>query len=239
MENYINNLVENLDDFLKDTASIFMNEVDEYNAHSGNYSYFASERMLSDLSNNYLASLFFENQKINLKLAVSEFPINIIDPKSKLSIVSSEVGGNKSGASWNKCFVDGYFKIENNGENYHLFLEYKMQNVFNYVDLATDYLKYKLYTYKCGLKTIFGYIIFKKENNYPSIIENSNKKFCYLKKNISSQDIYDTRVYIYDENNVVSDDNIVKLPELVKSMDKFSKYGSDLIDINNKDCSIS
>ena len=195
MDKYINSLIDDLDEFLKCSSVDFENEVREYNTNSENHAYFASERMLSNLSNHYLSSLLMEKHNFNIKLALSEFPINILNSSSKLNVVSSETAEvDLKNIKWNRCYVDGYFKIETDEENYHIFLEYKMQNIFDYIDLAKDYLKYKLYTYNCNLNTIFGYVIFKKEDNYPSIIENTNKKFCYLKKNISPQDIYDTRI---------------------------------------------
>ena len=133
MDKYINSLIDDLDEFLKCSSVDFENEVREYNTNSENHAYFASERMLSNLSNHYLSSLLMEKHNFNIKLALSEFPINILNSSSKLNVVSSETAEvDLKNIKWNRCYVDGYFKIETDEENYHIFLEYKMQNIFDY-----------------------------------------------------------------------------------------------------------
>lgn len=72
-----------------------------------------------------------------------------------------------------------------------------MQNDFEFIDLATDFLKYKLYTDKNNENTIFIYVIFDKNENYPTILNGDTEQFLYIKDIIRETQFKEKKVFIY------------------------------------------
>ena len=229
----MNRFVDELDEHMKLFSKKYLREIEEYKK-SGNNTYICYERLLSNEVNNFIANYIDNIKNVDLLLSVSEFPIKINNEKN-LANLKKEVDINNLKHTWDVCFVDGYFKCLINGENKHFFVEYKLQNNFIYADLATDFLKYKLYTQHFTSDSIFVYVIFKKEENYPSVLNRGNKYYL-LPKEIARDTLYDSNIYIYNEKNyTLHDEKIKKLPELVKKMNQFSKYSSELIELKENE----
>lgn len=121
------------------------------------------------------------------------------------------------------CVVDGYFKIDKfiNDKTKHIFVEYKMQDNFEFIDLATDFLKYKLYTDKNNEDTIFIYVIFDKKENYPSILNEDAEQYLYIKDIIRETQLKEKKVFIYqpDSSKQLDAEQTKKVEETLKVLD--------------------
>lgn len=244
MEKIINGLIPKLDKHLEVLKKRYTEEVNDYITNSKNKTNFIYERMLSVLSNNYLASVFSTTQGIDLLLDVSEFPIELENmTKEIVKELRKEVDFYGSIPKWNKCYIDGYFKLKINNTVNHLFVEYKINDKFKYSDLAKDFLKYKLYTYECKIETAFCYIVFDSNKDYPSILS-QNQNFCILDSTISRKEQLQSNVFFHKGNiNAIDEDSYKKLNSLVlhtsqfsKRTDKLSNFkGSELSCLSNKD----
>ena len=119
------------------------------------------------------------------------------------------------------CLNDFYFP---NTKNY-LFIEYKLQKKLGYAELATDYLKYKLYTKNSKNNTIFAYVLFKKKDNYPSIIVSNDRYYSMLEKEINEEVLETSGVYLYVSNDNKQNDN---LEEMYEEFDSISKKVNEI-----------
>lgn len=234
MNSLLVKLIDDLDFDIKIFSKKFNIEMYDYNNGSTNKAYLCYERMLSIVSNNCLAKHLELMSDYQLLFYVSELPIKINSAfNENIDDLKNEVGYYKKTPTWDYCVVDGYFKLRQNENIYHAFIEYKLQNIFVYADLATDYLKYKLYTYEAKINSFFAYIIFNKDEDYPSIIDVSNK-YCLLNKTISKGELENSKIYIYENNGVTEkDDNYEQLIKTSKIMDSFTKYGAELLKVRN------
>ena len=234
MSSLLIKLIDDLDLELKFFAKKFNIQMYDYNNLSTNKSYLYYERMLSIECKNYLAKHLKLIPEYQLLFYVSELPIKINSAfKENIEDLKNEVGFYRKTPRWDYCVVDGYFKLKQNEDIYHTFMEYKLQNMFVYADLATDYLKYKLYTYNAKMNSFFVYIIFNKDKEYPSIIDDSNK-YCLLNKLISKSTLDNSRVYIYKSNSdIEKKGNYDQLIKTSKIMDSFSRFGAELLKVRN------
>lgn len=194
-------IIKDIDREINIFAQKFDREKKDFDTLTSNLSFICNERTMS----------FFTNERINKNLSANGFPVvlyvnefaiefkNGLDQTS-FNIIKSEVEKSKKTKPWNKCFVDGYFKVENlmpNDDITHLFVEYKMDNSFVYLELANDFLKYKAITYKNESNTAFVYVIFDKKELYPTILS-QHPHLAFLRKKIKSKTITGTKkVYIY------------------------------------------
>lgn len=143
----------------------------------------AVERTIAIVANKYIKEYIALNS--NLKFYADEFQITFNVDKKDIDEQIKKVDGIVEKNSWNNCYVDGYFEYECDGKNINLFVEYKMQSKFSFAKLATDFLKYKLYTHKSTANSIFAYIIFDKNEMYPSILDSTVEKYVYLEEYIT------------------------------------------------------
>ena len=144
MNSFLMKLIDDLDFDINFFSKKFNVQMNDYNNASTNKAYLLYERMLSIECNNYLANHLKLIPEYQLLFYVSELPIKINSAfKEKIEDLKNEVGFYRKIPSWDYCVVDGYFKLKQNEYIYHAFIEYKLQNMFVYADLATDYLKYK------------------------------------------------------------------------------------------------
>ena len=153
------------------------------------YEYFKKENNYST----YLEELQIELPKLNIK---------------ENSEIDNEVAINKNKPS-NYVYIDSYFQIcDINNKKMHLFIEYKLSNQFEYSKLAYDYLKYKLYTKKNDTNSIFIYVIFDKKENYPTI-KSKPPHYIYLDKYIKKENFLnnENRVFIYINKNISNNPN--------------------------------
>ena len=205
----INSTILYLDNEIKQYAVVFNTEKQDFNNLTQNISYIENERTIAFYTNHRIND-FLIRQGYHVPLFANEFSIKINNglDNSLFKTLISEVAKAKQVVPWKRCYVDGYFKITNfiyENSVSHLFVEYKMDNKFVYLDLANDYLKYKAITYVNDSGTIFVYAIFKRRANYPSILSASAPHYEFIGKNISSASVSGTkRVYIYLPGNQIS-----------------------------------
>lgn len=174
------------------------------------YEYFKKENNYST----YLEELQIELPKLNIK---------------ENSEIDNEVAINKNKPS-NYVYIDSYFQIcDINNKKMHLFIEYKLSNQFEYSKLAYDYLKYKLYTKKNDTNSIFIYVIFDKKENYPTI-KSKPPHYIYLDKYIKKENFLnnENRVFIYINKNISNNPNSMLLEkkeiEIYNELNKINIY---------------
>ena len=194
-------LIKDIDKEINDYAQIFDKEKKDIDSLTSNASYICNERTMSCFANEQI-NKYFNSSGFNTIMRANEFAIEFKNGINQVSFkkLKTEVEKSKQQNPWNRCFVDGYFKVKNllGDENItHLFVEYKMDNSFVYLELGNDFLKYKAITYANESNTAFAYIIFDKNELYPSILS-THPHFSFIRKRITSQTVEGSkRVYIY------------------------------------------
>ena len=223
----IDEIVLFVDNEISKYATFFDLEKKEFDSLTNNASYLANERTVSFFANEKIKE-YLDSNGYKVALYANEFSIKITNGinRSVFNTLISEVVQSKQSSPWKRCHVDGYFKINHfltDSDNTHLFVEYKMDNHFIYLDLANDYLKYKAITYSNESGTAFAYVILKKRELYPSIVSPVAPHYELIGKNISSSSVSGTKsVYIYlppfglpfseDERKPITDlENAVKV----------------------------
>ena len=194
-----------LDNEIKKYAATFSVEKIAFDKLTSNIAFLSNERTVSTFCNDTF-NAYIVGKGFSVELFANEFSILIKNginiPTFNQLITDVYKCDPKRDKPWNRCYVDGYFKIDNflkEGETTHVFAEYKMDNSFVYLDLATDYLKYKVITYANELGTTFVYTILKKQENYPSILSVSAPHYEFIGKTISPSSVSGTKqVYIYN-----------------------------------------
>ncbi len=234
-KNKFDELIDEIDNNIKKYSDNFNFEKKSLETQLKNTIHILNERTVASTINYYLYETL--NRGYNIKLAVNEFPIKLTNEISETDMdeLLLEVNEETDKTKWKNCYVDGFFKIENfyfPVENY-LFIEYKLEKKFKLVQLATDYLKYKIYTKNDDKKTIFTFVVCDKKENYPTIINDKTKKFHILDRRLDILLPLDTRIYVYiPTNDSASDeDNIDEkdLYELFNELNIISKK-ADYID---------
>ena len=194
--------IDFLDAKLKEFADRFNFEKSSFDIQTLNHAYLLYERTLSSFANTEI-KYKLTHDHFNVLLTVNEFPIKFENgiSSSTFSNLVEEVSIKKEIKPWNYCVVDGYFKISQflNEETTHIFVEYKLQNKFEYIDLALDFLKYKAYTYVNNLNMYFAYVILNKEEDYPTIKKGDAPYYMFINDTIAAGDkgIGDCNIYIY------------------------------------------
>lgn len=245
--NQLNALIIDIDHNIQMYANKFNFEKSSLQVQLKNNVHILNERTLSSTINDYLYQYFKSNCFLNVKLAANEFKIKIVNTisSSNMQGLLLEVGGNVNKSYWRYCYVDGFFKIKDlyfSGDNY-LFIEYKLDKKFKLIQLATDYLKYKVYTRNNNSNTIFAFVICDEKENYPTIINNKRKLFYMLNKKINTSLPLDTRVYLYvpnggsNHNDYIDDSSFIKLYEelitISKEADYINQFGENEFGIFN------
>lgn len=198
----LNNYIDYLDEQLKKYAKNFKNQKASFDMQTSNQSYLLYERTLSSYAN-CVINRKLTSDCFKVLLAVNEFPIKFENgiSSSTFSNLVEEVSIKKEIKPWNYCVVDGYFKLSQflNEEMTHIFIEYKLQNKFEYIDLALDFLKYKAYTYVNNSNMYFVYVILNKEEDYPTIKKGDAPYYMFINDKIAVGDkgIGDCNIYIY------------------------------------------
>lgn len=208
----INSIIKNIDQSLNQYSSSFNKEKVCFETLTNNIADIRNERTVASVCN---LEVYKElsNKGFDVKLAAQEFFIRFENglTTSIFNNLERLVGRKVKDNRWPYCYVDGYFKIDNmndlSGEPIkNLFIEYKMQNTFEYLDLARDYLKYKCYTLKSSDQTAFVYVIMKKEENYPSILSKDAPYYQFLDYKINETTLkMDKSVYIFKTHNSEGD----------------------------------
>lgn len=238
MQININEVINKIDLEIKQYTEKFLTEKMAIEESTSNHASILFERTLSSTVNYFLFNYFKQLYGDNLKICVNEFKIEIKNDingeKRKKHRVDVDLK-NDPKQRWNYCIVDGYFKIDKfvDDSTKHIFIEYKMQDDFEFIDLATDFLKYKLYTDKNKENTIFIYVIFDKKENYPTILNGDTEQFLYIKDIIRETQFKEKKVFIYqsDVNNPLDAEQTKKVEETLKVLDDLTLVKDQYIDV--------
>lgn len=195
----LNNLILWIDGKIKDYSIRFNFEKVSIEKQLNNEIHFLYERTLASVANyfigEYLSTIY------TCKLIVNEFPIRLLKKISDREMITlcGEVDNKSEYHKWKNCYVDGYFKVENLhfAGNNSVFVEYKLDKKFKFAQLATDYLKYKIYTKNDKSNTIFAFVVFDKAENYPTILSECAPHYCILDTNITVDSLKNSRVFLY------------------------------------------
>lgn len=228
----LNSIIDELNNYILDYTDLFQKEKIDLERQLKDIYRIDNERTLSSLSNDFLFSYFNHKYPGKMRFMANEFHIKI-DDKDEIfqKSFAHEVDYKNRKDFWHNCYVDGYFKILDlhfSGWN-HLFVEYKIQDKFVFADLATDFLKYKIYTSNNQIGTIFAYVIFDKNEKSPCIRSKDYKSYIMLENKILEAYIENSRIYIYvpktDEKSVDEkpDSLILQLYCLYSDFIEFSK----------------
>ena len=170
-----------------------------------------------EFTNAYIATKFLETyflRSYRNSFCVRELPISYNIRSSSLTTTLSEAPfpsgkrGKKRLKSKGKFSVDAYFNtniiVESDFPDIdgiiieHLFVEYKVSDLFKYLSLAEDFIKYKIYTFNNEQYTAFSFINFSKRPLYPTILKAGKPDFVLLPRKIN-QFLFSAndRVFIY------------------------------------------
>lgn len=235
-ETKLNKYILELDSMIEKYSERFALNKGIFEVSTLNKSFLTNERTMSSFANLWIL-IMLHNDGYKTNLTINEFPIEF---KNKISMIEFESLRHSSGlkirkAQWTKCYVDGYIQVNGifgNDVTTQLFIEYKMENKFALLNLANDYLKYKTYTANNDSNTAFIYVVFKKEENYPSIISGPEPYFEIINYDISSNPVKgNKRVFIYlpkEQPNKVIDGS---LDEALARIDLVSRLSEELLEI--------
>ena len=208
-----------------------------------------------ELTNAHYVSEYLKNYFMKYKLFrffVRELPIKynvseILTSKAKNDIVnSSEIKKNFSSGRFS---IDAYYNVliyvdsndlSINGYTIkHLFVEYKVSKIFKYVALATDFLKYKIYTYNNENETAFAFVCFDNNDNYPTILNPKGQSYVLLSKNITKKMFSkEDRIFIYIPQrglNSIIEKSESKERSLEISFKKLNKITKKISEIDEDD----
>ncbi len=174
-----------LDDFIKEYSSGFLINKTTLNTELSITTNCAIERTMAIVANKYVNNYLLRTT--NLKFSADELQISLNEIIDNVDDLIADVGYEVNKDSWKNCYVDGYFEYEYDNEIHNLFIEYKMESKFTFAKLATDFLKYKLYTHFSNIDTSFLYIIFEKNENYPSVLNSNLDNFVIIEKYINNE----------------------------------------------------
>ena len=216
-----------IDSQLKNYSLLFDASKTDFKKVFDNTPYITFERTLSSYSN-FLIYKEFKKYGISFKLLVNEFAVNL---ENGIKISTVYKGKTiKDFKDWTKyCVVDGYFEpvgLATSKQNItKIFVEYKLQHKFEFVDLAKDFIKYKIITHNNELNTAFSYVVFDKNELYPTILS-SSPHYVLMNSDIAKPTFKtNKRVYLYLPCGTTK----VSLEDLTKTMDnieEFQKYAT-------------
>lgn len=230
--NDVDIFLKETDDYLKEYSKLFDIGSRSLALKINNEPYLRYERTLSSVAN-YFVIKQLKSLGYDVRLAVNEFAIKFTNDINYKPLIE-EVGGTKK--QWdNYCVVDGYFEIDNliSDKKQHIFVEYKLQNKFVFMDLATDYLKYKAYTLHDDSDTIFVYVVFDKENTYPTILGKKSPYYCLLDKEIDESSFnFEKRVFIHLPTKSEKNYNGKQIGETIELFNEIKCDSLELQNIN-------
>jgi len=227
-----NDMIIQIDEKIKAYSFKFNAEKVSIEKQLYNNIHFLYERTLSSVANYYIGE--YLSTKYACKLSVNELPIHLLNKISdrEMMTLSKEVDDKSEYIKWKNCYIDGYFKVENlhfEGDN-SVFIEYKLDKKFKFAQLATDYLKYKIYTKNDKTNTMFAFVIFDKKENYPTILTEDENHYCKLDTSITVGTLKNSRVFIYLPEQEVNDS--VNLNVINEIYDQFEVISHKVDEIN-------
>ncbi len=231
----ISKIIEEVDNVLKSYSIVFKTEKADFDFLTTNKADIRNERTVVSICNLVLTRQF-NHYLFEPTLVSQEFYVHFENGLTTSSFNGLEklVGKKVKNDKWPYCFVDGYFKLNNlftpkKEQIKHVFVEYKMQNTFDYFDLARDYLKYKCITYKESKETVFVYVIIKKLENYPSIIEGKEPYYQMLDYRISEDSLqHDKNIYVFMPNHENINVKFESIDDVLKTLEETSEITSKI-----------
>ena len=197
------NLIQHVDRCLRSYAADFASVKTNINATNQIQCSILNERTVSSFCNRTIADWLHDEQHAEVFYADEFYIVNGPGKTgaAQINAANAEVAfqGNIN-KKYKLNYVDGFIYAKNlyyPGDNY-LFIEYKLNIRFVFASLATDYLKYKLYTAGRENNTVFAFVIADKKDNYPTIA-NTKLKYQLIGKTISKP-LSDSRVFLYLPN---------------------------------------
>ena len=235
-----NIFLENIDNKLKNYSGLFKTKAGILYSKINNEPFLNYERTLSSIVN-YFAVKELRANGYDVDLVANEFAIKFKNgiKAEDYSSLRSEVGLASTDVKdgWNYCVVDGYFDISNlfpGKPAQSIFIEYKLQHTFLYLDLAIDYLKYKAYTHQQKDNTVFIYVVFDKNASYPTILSAEKPYYNVLNNTIDESSFrFDKRVLVHipsaDETKPSIDEinNTMKILDNIKTNSTEIEFGKD------------
>lgn len=227
--------LENIDNKLKDYSGLFKAKASVLYSKINNEPFLDYERTLSSVAN-YFAVEELNANGYSVDFVANEFAIkfkNGINAEDYSSL-RNEVGLTSADVKdgWNYCVIDGYFEINNlfpGKPVQSVFVEYKLQHTFVYLDLAIDYLKYKAYTYQHKDNTVFMYVVFDKHAAYPTILSIEKPYYNVLNSTIDGASFsFDKRVFVHIPSVEEAEPPIDDIDKTMKMLDDIKANSSEI-----------
>lgn len=158
---------------------------------------YKNERSIASYITYQLADIF---ESIGMKnvYVINEMDLRIKYELADEKILELEKNVDKITISKKKIkFIPDTFVTFSNSENnlVHIFIEYKINNIFKYIQLASDYMKFKQYTINTQTNPYFAYLLLNPSNNGMDITLKkdhlSNIKYQIMEKNIDESTLDD------------------------------------------------
>lgn len=222
----IDELIEGLDEYIKKYSETFATSKASLVKDFKITTNCAIERTMAIVANSYIRE--YLSKYSQLYFHADEIQIRFDTISRNIDKFKKEVGDEVDKEYWSNCYVDGYFEYAYNKMKINMFVEYKMESKFTFVKLATDFLKYKLYTQHNGADSIFAYIVFDKKETYPSIIDPNLNKYIFLDEYIS-KDLPLSKCYFFMNNGEISEliPSVENTFQLRNSLDYLEKISNE------------
>lgn len=223
-------LIDTVDAGIKNFSKLFATNILALNSDLAVTSNLLNERTLANFATNFLDQKFRSNYTVTI--CVNE--LNIKMPaltQSVSALLNNQVDNQSIKREWkDTSYVDAYFNIVDLhfSNNNHLFIEYKLENRFDFTQLAQDYLKYKIYTSNSALQnSLFAYVIFSKNISYPTVLTTTGYKFVLLAESITKASINpNDKVFIYVPSG--TDFNLPRTINIYPLLDKINSSSKGL-----------
>lgn len=206
----LKHLITSVDDYLRDFAIKFDRNVKPI---EGVFRF--STHNTNEFTNVYVAKKTIEEYlTINqgCKIAVRELPISYSYNSVVINTAKDDTADikkhSKNFKNKSTFSIDSYFDVDidvistnpviNQTHIKYLFIEYKSSKLFEYLLLADDFIKYKIYTNNHEDDTCFAFINFSKKEMYPTILKKGKPEYVLLPRKINkSLFSSDDHVFLY------------------------------------------
>ncbi|MGL4950251.1 MAG: hypothetical protein ACRC4M_00190 [Mycoplasma sp.] len=165
MKDFIKNLLIESNNKLIEFSNSF--SVSSRNINTNDMTHHISnERTLASVISNSFYDSLCENDKVCNIVYINESKIesSLENHESILKNILKEYNLNKCTKKWKHMYPDTFLYFTYKDALYKLYIEYKLTNVFNPVDLLVDLSKFRLYTYNEN-NVYFLYVNINKEKS--------------------------------------------------------------------------
>lgn len=170
---------------------------------------FLNERSLAY----YCTNIIDEQMKLSFSdvITLNEAAINMSntlsasESKSILDLIENNIKGTLTKRKL--MYPDALVKFTFDYNNAYVFIEYKVNSSFKYFDLASDLIKYLIYTTGSNEKSYFMYIVFN-HGNFATMKPTGNVVYQILQNSIRKSSVnFDANVFLYDICNPQNETN--------------------------------